>query len=111
MEMQPLYYLFFLAFVIIAYMYYTRKNRQRTAFFEAARKKYIEAKRELDSDKKESLEKGYPWEGMSTELLLQLFGEPYRKRPMNNDASETIWTYGRLFVLVENGRVVTWHDR
>jgi len=111
MEPEWLYYAAFLVFIIIAYGFYTRKNRRNREFFEKRREIYIREEEGLEEEKRQSLTAGHPWEGMDTELLVRLFGEPYRKRPMNNDASQTIWTYGNLFVLVESQRVITWKER
>jgi len=110
MEWNPLY-LLFIAFIIGAYIFYTKKNKQRSEYFQSLRDQYIREHPDLDLERRTNLEAGRPWEGMNTELLIELFGEPYRKRPMNNDASRTIWTYGSLFVYVENGRVGTWNRR
>lgn len=111
--MQPefFYYAAFIIFILTAYGFYTRKNRRNREFFEKCREDYLRQNEELEEEKRQALKAGHPWEGMDTELLIRLFGEPYRKRPMNNDASQTIWTYGSLFVLVENQRVITWKER
>ena len=111
METDLLYYAAFAVFIIIAYGYYARKNRRLREYFQRCRDEYIRENGGLEKDKRRALEEGHPWEGMDTQLLLRLFGEPYRKRPMNSDASKTIWTYGSIFVLVENQQVTTWKKR
>lgn len=110
MEWNPLYLLFF-AFIVGAYIYYTKKNKQRTEYYQNLRAQYISKHLDLEPERKMELEAGHPWEGMNTKLLIELFGEPYRKRPMNSDASQMIWTYGSFFVYVDSGRVETWNQR
>jgi len=110
MAFNPLY-IFFVLFIVAAYIYYTKKKTRQDEFFRMRRKQYLEEHQGLDSEKIEALEHGHPWIGMDTEILKDLFGEPYRQRPMNSDASETIWSYGRIYVLVDDNRVKTWSNR
>ena len=111
MTMEPIYLIFIIVFIIGAYLYHTKATKQRSAHFSNMRKHYLAEHPDLQDDKRDLLERGYPWVGMDCELLNKLFGEPYRKRPMNEDASQTIWTYPRIYVLVKDNQVRTWNDR
>lgn len=110
MEIHPLYFLF-IAFIGIAYIYYTRRNTQRLAYYKRLRREYIERHQDIEAPKKHALEQGHPWVGMNKELLISLFGDPSRKRPMNEDASRMIWTLDRIYVLMVDDRVETWNHR
>jgi len=110
MGFHPLYFLF-IAFIAFAYIYYTRRNKQRSAYYNRLRKAYIEKNQDLEPPKKNALAQGHPWVGMDKELLVSLFGDPSRKRPMNEDASQMIWTLDRIYVLMVDDRVQTWNHR
>ena len=110
MGIDPIYFLF-IAFIVLAYIYHTRKNKQRSAYYNRLRREYIDQNQDLEASKKHALEQGHPWLGMDKELLIGLFGDPSRKRPMNEDASQMIWTLDRIYVLMVDDRVQTWNQR
>jgi len=65
----------------------------------------------LTEDQKNNLSKGLPWIGMESKTLLELFGEPSKKRILNDTMTRFIWSYGKIFIYVNDNKVAEWKKR
>lgn len=109
--MNYIYYIPFFLFIIAAWFYYQRKMKIRHKFYREKREQYIQENTLLTNEQKENLSKGLPWKGMDSGLLSGLFGEPTRKRALDQSASKSIWSYGTLFVYLDGDIVYEWKSR
>ena len=109
--MNYIYYLPFLVFIVASYVYYQRKNKKQDQRFNNIRDEYISENSTLTEEQTDSLSKGFPWIGMDSPVLIELFGEPRRKRVLDQSLTRTIWSYGNLFVYINNGKVTEWKSR
>lgn len=109
--MNNLYYIPFFLFIIAAYLYYQSKNRKRDRFYREERLDYIKDHPGLSAEQLENLSQGLPWTGMDSETLIALFGEPRRKRVLDQTLTRVIWSYADLFVYLNNGKVAEWKGR
>jgi hypothetical protein len=101
----------FLAFVVAYYLYYTLKARRDASKYETHRKEYLEGHPEMPEERASALSAGVPWEGMEAATLVELFGQPRRRRLMDPASGRVIWSYGHLFVYLEADKVVAWKTR
>ena len=111
MNMNYTHYIPFLLFVAAAWIYYDFRLKKNNRLYRDRREKFIQKNSGLTSEQRENLSAGIPWRGMNTELLTELFGEPQRKRILDQSLTRTIWSYGTLFIYVENGKVTEWKRR
>lgn len=106
-----IYIIPFLLFIVGAWFYYDRKMKSRKAHYAKKRLQYIQLHGELTNEQKQNLEQGTPWKGMASSLLVELFGEPHRKRVLNQSVSKFIWTYSDQFVYLEEDVVIEWKEK
>jgi len=109
--MNKLYILPFFLFLIASWFYYKGKMNRQKALLSSKREEYIRSRPDLPEDQKINLEKGEPWPDMPVDLLVELFGEPMRKRVLDQSVTRFIWSYGDLFVYVSGDRVAEWKKR
>ena len=109
--MNTLFYIPFFLFIIAAYFYYQQKSRKKDLFYREERLDYVKDHPELAKEHSENLSQGLPWVGMDSETLISLFGEPRRKRVLDQSLTRVIWSYADLFVYLNEGRVAEWKSR
>lgn len=105
------YYIPFLAFVAAAWIYYDLRLKKRNRIFREKREAFVRETEGLTEEQRSNLISGLPWKGMDTATLAELFGEPQRKRILDQSLTRTIWSYGTIFVFVENDAVTEWKKR
>ncbi|MBN2657608.1 MAG: hypothetical protein JXR86_11160 [Spirochaetales bacterium] len=98
----------FLLFLIAAWLYYSRNQKKQNAYYAEQRKQYMESHPQLPEEQRTNIRNGEPWPGMKTELLIDLFGEPGRKRVLDQSVTRFIWSYSDLFVYITGDEVVEW---
>lgn len=109
--MIELYHIPFVLFIIGAYIYYTVKNRDQKKYYKKIRDDYLRNRKDITPEQSDNLSKGIPWQGMDSSLLITLFGEPRRKRVLDQSLTKTIWSYADLFVYLDNGIVIEWKSK
>ncbi|MBB6479577.1 hypothetical protein [Spirochaeta isovalerica] len=109
--MNKLYLLPFLLFLVGAWFYFSRRQMKLKIFYAEQRQRYIESHSELTGEQKASLSKGEPWPGMPSKILIELFGEPDRKRVLDQSVTRFIWTYPDLFVYISGDEVAEWKKK
>lgn len=106
--MNAYLYIPFLIFIAGAYFYYYKKSLNQLRHYKEKRRQFLKENPDLSSDKIKNLSADLPWKGMESQLLLNLFGEPRRKRELDQSLERTIWSYGDLFVYVNDNKVIEW---
>jgi hypothetical protein len=109
--MNNYYYIPFFLFIIAAYIYYQRKGKREQLFYRTRRIEFLDNNKNLTEEQSNNLSHGLPWNGMESGILIELFGEPRRKRVMDQSMTRTIWSYGELFVYIDDDRVIEWKRR
>lgn len=105
------YYIPFLIFVVIAWIYYDLRMKKKNRLLKEKREKFLSETEDLTEEQRNNLSAGLPWKGMDAETLRDLFGEPQRKRILDGTLTRIIWSYGSIFVYVENDAVTEWKKR
>lgn len=109
--MINIYILPFLAFIVGAYIYYSRKAQNLKGKYDLKRHEYLRESSELSKEQRENLNNGIPWKGMDSALLIKLFGEPRRRRFLDQSLTKMIWSYADLFVYLDNDTVIEWKKK
>jgi len=109
--MNTLFYLPFFLFIIAAYIYYQQKNKKTDIHYSEKRAEYLSDSNTLTEEQSENLSHGLPWVGMESHVLIDFFGEPRRKRVLDQSLTRVIWSYGDLFVYIDCGKVIEWKNR
>lgn len=109
--MNKLYYIPFFLFLIGAYYFYNNRAKKQTQFYKEKRDLYIKEHPDLTVEQSENLQKNIPWSGMDSATLTGLFGEPGRKRVLEQSLTKFIWSYPDLFVYIHKGTVVEWKQK
>ncbi len=103
-----LYILPFLIFIVGAYIYYSQQAQKQKNYYRKQRDEYLQSSKNLSEDQSQNLTDGIPWQGMDSGLLILLFGEPRRKRVLDQSLTKMIWSYADLFVYLDNEIVIEW---
>ena len=109
--MNNLIYVLFILFIPAAYFYYHGKGKKKEQFYRNKRKTYISENPGLTDEQSDNLSSGLPWIGMNSNTLIELFGEPGRKRMLNESMTKYIWSYGKIFIYLHENIVVEWKKR
>jgi len=109
--MNKLLYIPFFLFIIGAYIYYWKKGQKQEQYFKEKRAQYILGNPGLSSEQTENLSSDLPWIGMDTLTLTSLFGEPRKKRVLDQSMTRFIWSYTNLFIYIYEGSVAEWKSR
>lgn len=106
--MINIYILPFILFIIGAYIYYSHQANKQNNYYKNKRHIFLQETKTLSEDQSNNLTKGIPWQGMDSSLLITLFGEPRRKRVLDQSLTRMIWSYSDLFVYLDNEIVMEW---
>ena len=109
--MNNLMYLPFLLFIIAAYIYYMIREKRKVQFYRDKRAQYINKNSDLTEEQSQNLTQNLPWVGMESSILLDLFGEPRKKRILDQSLTRVIWSYADTFIYINDGFVVEWKNR
>ena len=109
--MSNIYFIPFFIFIIGAYIYYSHQAKQQKQYYNKIRDEYRLNTKDLSVEQSENLTKGIPWQGMDSSLLITLFGEPRRKRVLDQSLTKSIWSYADLFVYLDKGIVIEWKSK
>lgn len=111
LRMNGLYYIPFFLFIIFSWLYFQRKMKRRDDHYNEVREQYLRERPELPSEQVSALRRKEPWIGMDSRLLTELFGEPHRKRGLDQLQTRFIWSYSRFFVYISDSEVAEWKKR
>jgi hypothetical protein len=109
--MNNLYYIPFFLFIAGAYYYYSSKAKKQAYFYNNKRKNYITENSDLTEQQVTNLQKDLPWEGLTSAELTMLFGEPRRKRVLDESLTKYIWSYADIFIYIKDDKVVEWKKK
>ena len=109
--MINLMYIPFLLFIIAAYFYYHQKLQNRERYYKSKRNEFLYNNPGLTEEQTNNLNLDLPWIGMESSLLTELFGDPKRKRVLDQSMKRIIWSYPNLFVYLNEDKVAEWKSR
>ncbi|MDA3812055.1 MAG: hypothetical protein PF518_17185 [Spirochaetaceae bacterium] len=104
-------YIPFFLFIIGAFVYYQKKERKKELLFKEKRQQFVLEHPDLSVEQSENLSSGLPWIGMDSSTLTSLFGEPVKKRILDQSMTRFIWSYPNLFIYLYEDNVAEWKNR